>query len=271
MTSADESALTSGEPIVQRERRDGLVILRLNQPGRMNPLSVEMKAALSDAVAEFISDRDQRCLLLTGVGRAFCAGGDVATMQGKQQPIAARARVTQSTEGWARALIECEKPVVTAVNGPAVGAGFALAMMGDIVIASDIAFFQPGFGAMGVAADLGLAATLPRAIGVTRAKNVLMRDLRVEAAEAAEMGMVSLIVPSEDLDRRSLEIAQQLARSATIGIGLTKSLVGMAFEDSSHSFFKVEALAQALAFSTLDREEGVAAFMEKRSPNFTGR
>lgn len=263
--SADE------EPVLLRERRQGLVILRLNQPDRMNPLLPAVKHELSLAVDEFVRDPEQRCLLLTGTGRAFCAGGDVSTMLGEQPPLAVRARVTQSTDDWARTLMECEKPVVTAINGAAVGAGFAVALLGDVIIASEEAYFLPGFNAMGVAADLGLALTLPRAVGMPRAKNILMCNLRVTAAEAAGIGLVSETVPHDALELRAIEVGMQLAGAATVGLGLTKALLGMAYTDSLHNFFKAEGLAQATAFSTADRVEGASAFLEKRPPQFKGR
>jgi len=253
------------------EARDGLMIVRLNRPDKMNPLTAETKAGLAAAVADFVSDSAHRCLLIIGTGKAFCAGGDVSTMMGEQPPLAVRVRVSESTEGWARALLDCEKPVITAINGAAVGAGFALAMLGDIVLISEDAYFIPGFSAMGAAADLGLALTLPRAVGMPRAKNILLRNLRISGSEAAAMGLVSEVLPAEDFAARTIEIGRQIAAAPTVSIGLTKMLVGMAYQDSLSTFFKVEALAQAAAFSTGDREEGVAAFLEKRRPEFRGK
>ena len=120
------------------EQRGGLVILRLNRPDAMNALTLEIKNALNEFVPRFFADPECRCLMITGTGRAFCAGGDVRNMKGEQVPAEVRARLTISHNGWARDILQGEKPVVMAVNGPAVGAGFGLAMLGDIVLASGV-------------------------------------------------------------------------------------------------------------------------------------
>jgi 2-(1,2-epoxy-1,2-dihydrophenyl)acetyl-CoA isomerase len=166
---------------VLRETRAGLTILRLNQPERMNALSADIKGALAREIPDFMQDPSARCLLITGTDKAFCAGGDIRNMVGEQNALEVRERLAASHENWARHLLLGDKPVIMAVNGPAVGAGFALAMLGDLIIASESAYFLAGFSAIGAAADMGLGATLPRAVGMPRAKDILFTNRRVSA------------------------------------------------------------------------------------------
>jgi 2-(1,2-epoxy-1,2-dihydrophenyl)acetyl-CoA isomerase len=162
---------------VTLESSDGVAILRLNEPDSRNALSPSIKARLEGLVPALIDDPAVRCLLLTAEGDAFCAGGDVRSFVEPQAPAGARRRLSHS-HAWIARLLEAEKPVVTAVNGPAIGAGFGLALLGDIVLASDRASFLGGFPVLGVAADYALALTLPRAIGAVRAKDILMTTAR---------------------------------------------------------------------------------------------
>lgn len=261
--------MTDSLPVV-REDRGGLVILRLNQPGTMNALTVEIKQSLGAEVSDFIRDPAARCLLITGADKVFCAGGDVRNMVGEQPALEVRERLALSHENWVRHLLMGGKPVIMAVNGPAVGAGFALAMLGDIIIASESAYFMAGFSAMGAAADMGLGATLPRAVGMIRAKDILFSNRRISAQEALSMGMVTSLAAPDDLMATALKMGDNLANAATVGIGLTKMLLNMGYEQSLSSLFATEAIAQTVAFSTADRAEGAAAFLERRKPKFIG-
>jgi len=253
------------------EKRDGLTILRLNQPERMNALNADIKGALGREVPAFMRDSSARCLLITGSEKAFCAGGDIRNMVGEQPAAEVRERLAASHENWARHLLMGEKPVIMAVSGPAVGAGFALAMLGDIIIASDTAYFLAGFSAIGAAADMGLGATLPRAVGMPFAKDILFTNRRVSAQEALAIGMVTRVVPSENLMAAAVELGESLARGPTVGIGLTKMLLNTGYEQSLTALFATEAIAQTVAFATADRAEGAAAFLERRKPQFLGR
>ena len=259
-----------GEEAVVAVTTDGVTELRLNEVATRNALSEAIKRRLEVLIPAFFADPAARCLLITGVDDAFCAGGDIASLAGPQSPAATRVRMARS-HGWIRQLIDGEKPVVTAVNGPAVGAGFGLALLGDVILASDRAWFRAGFPAIGVAADYGIAHTLPRAIGAVRAKDILLTDRKVDAAEALAMGLVSRVVAHDDLPAVARALAHKLAAKPTVGLGLTKRLVNAGFRASAADFLEDEGLAQAIAFSTNDFAEGVAAFVAKRAPAFAGR
>jgi 2-(1,2-epoxy-1,2-dihydrophenyl)acetyl-CoA isomerase len=208
-----------------------------------------------------------RCILITGAGRGFCAGGD---FKGERTngPAEVRVRLDLAYR-WIRMLMLGEKPVVTAVNGPAAGAGFALALMGDVIVASDQAFFKAGFPAMGTVPDYGLAWTLPRTIGVLQAKEVLLCNRRIPAAEAQRLGFVSRVVPHDDLFNEAMRVARQLA-SGPYATGPAKRMITLAPSLSLEAFLEQEAMAQTIAFASQDYAEGALAFREHREPRFVG-
>ena len=255
---------------VTMERSDGVMILRLAQPATRNALNPAIKARLEALTPAFFDDPSARCLLITGSDEAFCAGGDITSLSEPQTPASVRTRMARSHD-WIERLLEGEKPVITAVNGPAVGAGFGLALLGDIVLASDRAWFRAGFSAIGAAADYGLGRTLPRAVGAPRARDMLLSNRKVEATEALNIGLISRLFSHDTLQDEALGLARQLARAPTVGLGLTKRLVNLGFAASTSDYLREEGLAQAIAFSTDDHAEGVAAFLEKRKPDFRGR
>lgn len=245
-------------------------VLRLSRPQTRNALTAEIKAGLEHLVPRFFDDENARCLVITGEEAAFCAGGDIASLTEPSTPAQTRTRMARSY-GWIERLMEGEKPVITAVNGPAVGAGFGLAMLGDIILTADTAWFMSGFSTIGAAADFGLGRTLPRAIGGPRAKDILLTGRKVEAAEAASIGMVSRVLPAERLMDEALDVAAKLAAGPTVGLGLTKRLIGLGYEGSAAAYLQQEGMAQSIAFGSADHDEGVRAFLDKRKPTFQGR
>lgn len=172
---------------------------------------------------------------------------------------------------WLKPLITATKPIVTAVNGHAAGAGLSLALVGDVIFAVPKAKFRPAFLGIGAVPDLGCAYLLPRRIGLGRAREILLTDRTLTAAEAEAIGLVSCVVPQAELMERALETAHRLASGPTVSLGLAKQLLHRAFESTLDEVLKAEALAQAIAFSTRDFREGTAAFREKRPPRFAGR
>jgi 2-(1,2-epoxy-1,2-dihydrophenyl)acetyl-CoA isomerase len=245
-------------------------IVLLNEPKSMNALSGGIREILTHEIPRLLDDPAVRCLVFTGTGGAFCAGGDIRNMDDRRATDT-RARMQRHYKGWVGRLLKAEKPVVMAVNGAAAGAGVSLALMGDILIASREAYFTTAFVRLGAMPDLGLVATLPRAIGMARARDMLLTGRKVAAEEALQMGLVARVVAVDQLMPIALEAAQALAAGPTMTLGLIKRLLQRAYDPSMDEYLEAESFAQAMAMSTDDFREGVAAFREKRRPKFQGR
>lgn len=269
MTVATANVDCTSAPLAV-ERHDGVLQVRMNAPAYRNALSAAMKDALLQAVHLFVSDAQLRCLVLTGTGTTFCAGGDLRDLADERHPQAVRRRMAKS-HALVQALTACEKPVITAVNGAAIGAGFSLALAGDIVVASDTAYFLAGFSTMGLLPDLGLLYHLPRAVGMPVAKDWLLNNRRVAAQQALAHGLVSRLYPAASFNEDVMQLAAAMAAGPAVAMGLTKTLLAAAGRDDLQSFLVKEALAQAAAFASEDFLEGNRAFREKRAPRFVGR
>jgi len=252
------------------ERLDAVAVLRLNESATRNAISPAIRERLEALMPAVMSDPSIRCVLITGRDGVFCAGGDIRSFAEPQTPVAARVRMGRS-HAWIAQLLEAEKPVITAVNGPAVGAGLGLALLGDIVMAGTSASFVAGFSLIGLGADYALGWTLPRAVGAIRARDILMTGRQVSAQEALDMGMVSRLLADDELEAAALKLAAQLARGPTVALGLTKTLVSAGFRSSAREYLQLEGFSQATAFATRDHAEGVRAFLAKEKPGFEGR
>lgn len=258
----------SEEPVIVT-RKGPIAIVRLNEPKTMNALSSTIKDGLAKDIPGLASDPEVRAIIITGTGNAFCAGGDIRNMGVRRAPEI-RKRM-QGTYTWVTQILKAEKPVITAINGAAAGAGVSVALLGDIILASKSAYFMTAFSRLGACPDLGLLATLPRAIGMARAKDMLLTSRKVTAEEAWQMGLVSRVIEPDQLMAQALEAAEQLAAAPTATIGLIKRLLLKAYDPSIDEFLEQEAFAQSIAQSTEDFQAGVAAFREKRKPEFKGR
>lgn len=259
-----------GDEILRSEVVEGVLVLQMQAPATRNAIGAPMKDALHRAARRFAEDDGLHCLLLTGCEGIFCAGGDLRSMQDDRSTVGVRRRMAL-THASIRLLAECEKPVVTAVNGAAVGAGLSLALCGDVVLAADDAYFMAGFGNVGVLPDMGLLYYLPRTVGRARAGDLLLTNRRVDAAEALSMGLVSRVLPRPDFMAQALAVARRIAAGPAVPFGLARALMAGAYKDSFGEFLLKESLAQAVVFGTEDFAEGVNAFIDKRTPRFTGR
>ncbi len=254
---------------VKLERHGAVAVLRLDDPSAMNALSPAVKAGMQKHVPAVLADPAIRAIVITGTGKAFCAGGDIRSMKDPSVRSApsVRARM-QVTHAWSRALLDADKPVIAAVNGAAVGGGLALALLADIVIASREAYFMSGYSKLGALPDLGVLQTLPWAIGSLRAKEMILLNRRYTAEEAVAIGLANRAVAPDQLMTEALAAAQEMAAGPAAMITMSKVLMKRAYEASVEEFFEREAVSQAVAFGSEEFSEGVDAFLAKRKPQF---
>ena len=253
------------------EKQDGVATITLNRPERMNAVSDRMKVELSEAIADVESDDSVRVLVLTGAGRAFCAGGDLGRdFYDTTHPR--EAMQVMSTAGKIiLSLRNLPKPVIAAVNGAAVAMGLGLALACDIIIASDKARFGHVYVSIGSQSDCGTIYFLPRLIGVAKACELIFTGEIIDAKEAERIGLVNRVVPAEELESAAKELALRLAKGPPVAIGLAKTALYQALEMSLSEALELEARGHALAMLTEDMREGVKAFKEKREAQFKGR
>ena len=247
--------------------RDGAVLtITLNRPDKMNAFNRALHDALRGALKE-ARDPAVRAVVLTGAGRAFCAGQDLTEFR-QLGDVGEGLRETYHPNILAiRAL---EKPVIAAVNGPAAGAGLSLACACDIRIASDAATFVPGFVGIGLVPDSGGTYFIHRLLGAPRAFEWMSSNRRLSAAEAHAWGLVSEVVEADALAARAAELAATYAALPTRAIGMTKRAFDHADTATLEEQLEIEAQLQAAAVESEDFREGVAAFLEKRAPQFKG-
>jgi 2-(1,2-epoxy-1,2-dihydrophenyl)acetyl-CoA isomerase len=249
--------------------RDGAVLtIALNRPDKLNAFDAAQHTAFSAALKD-AADAEVRAVVLTGSGRGFCVGQDLSVLQDRDRDVAAllRGRWNRHVLG----LQGLEKPVLAAVNGAAAGAGLSLACACDLRIAADSAAFVPAFVNVGLVPDTGGSWLVPRLLGYARAFEWMCSGRKLSAAEALEWGLVAEVVEAEKLLARAQERAVELGALPTRGIAMTKRLFEGAFTARLEDQLDLEAQLQAAATQTEDFAEGVAAFLEKREPRFSGR
>jgi 2-(1,2-epoxy-1,2-dihydrophenyl)acetyl-CoA isomerase len=243
--------------------------LELDRPDSLNALTVPVKVALREALESIARDRAVRAVILTGAGRAFCAGQDLAE---REEPDAAPldVEVRERYNPIIRALRSMGQPVIAAVNGVAAGAGASLAFACDIRIASDQARFMLAFGRIGLVPDSGATWFLPRLVGAAKAAELALVGDAVDATEALRLGLVSRVVPGDQLMTEARAMADRLADGAPLALSLTKGALERASTIDLDEALEGEAKLQGIAGASADHAEGLAAFREKRPPRFTG-
>jgi 2-(1,2-epoxy-1,2-dihydrophenyl)acetyl-CoA isomerase len=247
---------------------DGAVqTITLNRPDVLNAFDLAMDELLAAAL-DRAAHPDVRALVITGAGRGFCVGQDVGEFP--RDAAAVGELLRRHFNPAIRALLGLRKPVIAAINGPAAGAGLALALACDLRLAAASASLVPAFGRIGLVPDSGLSHTLPRLIGSAAAFEWIVSGRSMAAPDAEALGLVTRVVADADLAAETDALAAELAAGPTAAIGLTKQLIGRSLESSLDDQLDEEARLQAMAAAGDDFAEGAAAFLEKRPPRFTG-
>ena len=246
--------------------------ITLNRPDALNALTPGGRDRIVELLAEASAAQQIRAVVLTGTGRGFCSGADLRGASGGELIPGDVARVLRlGAQRLIAAVLDCEKPVIAAVNGTAAGLGAHLALACDLVLAAESARFIEVFVRRGLVPDGGGAYLLPRLIGPHRAKELMFFGDALSAAEAERLGLVNRVVPDADLDKTAREWAARLAAGPTRALALTKQLVNTSLDTDRATAFAAEAAAQEINMTTEDAQEGVRSFVERRSPEYKGR
>ncbi len=247
------------------KRADGIARVAINRPDKRNALNDEVRTTLIAELPKLLADDGVHALLLTGEGGHFCAGGDIASME-KLDSQGARARMKQNHQ-IVRLIAEAEKPVVTAIEGFAVGAGAGLAMLGDTAVIAENGTIGFPFFKVGLIPDYAILHTLPRRAGGARARQILLYARMIKAPEAVRDGLADELVPEGAAEEVAIERAQELAGMPPFAFAIAKRQLGL-WPESLDASLEMEALAQAGCFGAGEFREGYTAFMEKRAPDF---
>jgi 2-(1,2-epoxy-1,2-dihydrophenyl)acetyl-CoA isomerase len=258
------------------EIEEEIATLTLNRPDAFNAMSPEMLGELVVAMGWLADQGDFRALIVTGAGAAFCAGGDVSWFRKgiEEEGVDVAAEVRRGADVLHQGIIDLrriEQPVIAAVNGPAAGAGFSLALACDLRIAAEGAFFAPAYGRIGASPDGGMTYFLPRVVGPTKALELLLEDPNLKADAALELGLVTEVVPGDELMSHARERAAKLAKLAPHYVKMAKRLVGVSLENDIAKHLQLERHGIADSLATEDARIGVTAFFSGETPEFSGR
>jgi 2-(1,2-epoxy-1,2-dihydrophenyl)acetyl-CoA isomerase len=255
--------------VLRYEVADAIATITLDRPEALNALTVPLKTELLAAFRAVARDRGVRAVVLTGAGRAFCAGQDLRErLAPDASPLAVEVR--ERFNPIIAAMRGLDQPIVGAINGVAAGAGASLAFACDIRIAAENASFVLAFGRIGLVPDSGATWLLPRLVGPAKAAELALLGESLSAADAERFGLVVRVVPPDALADEARAVATRLAALAPVASALTKRALGRAWDVTLAEALEDEAYRQGVAGATADHAEGLAAFLEKRPPRFTG-
>lgn len=250
---------------------DGVRTITLDRADKLNAVNDALSASLSSAVAHAAAEDAVRVIVITGAGRAFCAGLDLS--QPPSLPTATRVDRLDPyawVGTWVRTILSCEKPVIAAVNGPAAGAGFGLALACDVRIVASSARMTAGYVRRGLSPDAGVSWLLPRHVGLARASDILLTGRDIDAAEAERIGLAAHVVADAGFTDGVRAYASQLAAGPPIAQALTKRLLARSLDTALDAALRDELVYIKECFATADVAEAIAAFREKRAPTFRG-
>jgi len=255
---------------VLRERHGATMVIRLNRPERKNAFDLEVRAGIADAVLEARDDESVRAVIITGTEGVFCAGGDLKSLTEAKRPIIRDRERIRRLHPWFRELVNLEKPVIAAVDGPAFGAGFNLALACDFIIGTQRTRFCAAFGRIGLVPDLGGFFLLPRIVGLQRAKDIVFSAREVGAEEAQRLGILYAVEEPEQLMPVALAMAGRYHHASTEAIGMAKNVLNRSFNLDQDTLAELESYAQAIALQSSYHQEAVANFLNKRPLAFHG-
>ena len=250
---------------------DGVATVTLNRPDAANAIDLALGRELMQVAIRCDEDASIRAVLLTGAGKMFSAGGDLRSFASLGDALPAGLKeLTVYLHAASSRFTRMRAPLVVAVNGAAAGAGFSIAVSGDLVVAAESAKFTMAYTAAGLSPDGSSSWFLPRLIGTRRTQELMLTNRRLSAAEAMEWGLVTRVVADDALAAEARALAKQLAQGPTRAYGVVKSLLATSFGESLETQMEYEARGIAAMSGTLDGREGIRAFLEKRAPKFTG-
>jgi 2-(1,2-epoxy-1,2-dihydrophenyl)acetyl-CoA isomerase len=242
--------------------------ITFNRPEALNATNDQFYKELSGVIRQVSDDSDVGAVIITGAGRGFCAGADVKSMNPDMPLLARRKRHRWILNDVLRPLVMLEKPVIAAVNGAAVGAGFNIALAADMIVASQAAVFSQIFTRLGLVPDLGGMYLLTRVVGLNKAKELCFTAKKINAAEAKELGIVNHLTSPETLMQEARKLAVEIAAGPPTALAMIKTLLNKSSTSTLEQMLEYESYAQTLAYTTPEHREGVAAFREKRPPKF---
>lgn len=254
----------STKPPVLTSRRDATLVVTLNRPEVRNAFDIEMRAAIADAVFEARNDDSVRAVVITGRDGVFCAGGDLKALNAEKRSVNANRQRIRNLHPWFRELVNLEKPVIAAVDGPAFGAGFNLALACDFILATPAARFCAVFARMGLVPDLGGFYLLPRIVGLQRAKELVFSAREVSAEEALQLGIAFQIHSSETLLDQAMKLAETFAGASTVALGLAKNVLNRSFNLDQDTLAELESYAQAVCIDSEYHQDAVKRFFSKQ-------
>lgn len=264
------SAPSRSEPVVLIAKDDGVLTIAMNRPAAMNALNQDLVDALTGVLAEAARDPGIRVVVLTGKGRAFCAGGDLSFMQDLTTAQAAH-QFVRDAGGITALLTAMQKPVIAMVNGVAAGAGFNLALACDMIFCAQSARFAQSFAKVGLVPDCGGQFLLPRIVGPYKAKELMFTGDLIDAPTAHGLGFINKVLADDELEAATAAFATRLAKAAPLSLAMIKRAVAMSGQLDLATTLELEAATQAVCMQTADHAEGIAAFKAKREPVFKGR
>jgi len=238
--------------------------ITMNRPAERNSVSDELKADFLHLLRELAYNRELGAIVLTGAGGVFCSGGDLKFLQDSERTVDWDRRRLYMLHDWVQLLMNLEIPVIAAVDGPAIGAGFGLALAADFILCSERAYFRASFGRIGLVPDAGMLFTLPRMVGLPAAREIIYTGRSVPAQEAKDLRIALSVHTPEALPAAAQALAERLARGPTAALGATKRILNQSFNLDARALVEMEAAAQAIFFASDFHRQAVEDFLARR-------